>query len=65
MSHTLTLVIAYATICALWWGLSRVVPLWRQVDRPTFARPWTEVGLALAAVITVLALGQLWSRASA
>jgi hypothetical protein len=62
MSHTLTLVIAYATICALWWGLSCVVPLWRQVERPTFSRPWTEVGLALAAAIAVLILGQLWSR---
>ena len=46
MSHTLTLVIAYAAICALWWGLSCVVPLWRQVERPTFSRPWAEVGLA-------------------
>lgn len=62
MSHTLTLVIAYATICALWWGLSRFVPLWRQVDRTTFSRPWIEVGLALAAVVMVLLLGQLWSR---
>ncbi len=62
MSHTLTLVIAYATICALWWGLSRVMPLWRQVERPTFPRPWAEVGLTLAAVIAVLILGQLWSR---
>jgi hypothetical protein len=62
MSHTLTLVIAYATICALWWGVSRVVPLWRQVERPTFSRPWVEVGFALVAVIMVLLLGQLWSR---
>jgi hypothetical protein len=60
MSHTLTLVIAYATICAVWWGLSRGVPLWRQVDRPTFSRPWIEVGLALAAVVMVLLLGQVW-----
>ena len=62
MTQTFTLVIAYATVCALWWGLSRVVPLWRQVDRATFARPWTEAGLALAGVIMVLLLGQLWSR---
>lgn len=62
MNHTLTLVIAYATICALWWGLSCVVPLWRQVERPTFSRPWVEAGLALAAVVAVLIFGQLWSR---
>jgi hypothetical protein len=62
MNHTVTLVIAYTVICALWWGLGYVLPLWRQVERPTFPRPWAEAGLALVAVIFVLILGQLWSR---
>jgi hypothetical protein len=62
MSHTLTLVIAYAAICALWWAVSQVVPLWRQPERPALAHPWVEVGFALAAAAAVLVLGQLWSR---
>ena len=32
MNHTLTLIIAYATICALWWVVSRVVPLAQLMD---------------------------------
>src|SRR5215468_6962424 len=62
MSHTLALVIAYATICALWWAVSRLLPLWRQPERPVLAHPWIEIGFALAAVAAVLVLGQLWSH---
>ncbi len=62
MSHSLTLVIAYATVCVLWWGLMRVIPLWRHAHLPRFSHPWLEVGLAFAAVIGVLLLGQLWSH---
>ena len=62
MSHTFTLVVAYSTICVLWWGLTRVVPLWRRPNRATFSRPWVEVGLAFAGVVAVLLLGQLWSH---
>ena len=62
MSHTITLIIAYATVCALWWALSFLLPLWRAPDRPKFARPWIEVAWAFLAVIGVLVLGQVYSR---
>jgi hypothetical protein len=62
MSHSLFLAVGYATACALWWGISRVVPLWRNPPRPTFAKPWREVLFVLLGVVATLALGQLWSR---
>lgn len=62
MSHSLTLVTAYAIICALWWTLSLVVPLWRRPERPAILRPWMEVGFALAAMLAIVLLGQLWSH---
>src|SRR5437762_2966344 len=62
MSHTFILVIAYATICALWWGLMLVIPLWRHPYRAAFIRPWREVSFALVAVVGVLLFGQLWSH---
>lgn len=62
MSHSLFLAVGYATACALWWGISRVVPLWRNPTRPTFAKPWREVLFVLLGVIGTLALGQLWQR---
>ena len=42
--------------------MSRLLPLWRAPDRPTFTHPWREAGLALLAVGGVIALGQLWVR---
>ena len=62
MSHSLFLVVGYATACALWWAVSRVVPLWRNPPRPTFAKPWREVLFVLLGVVGTLLLGQLWSR---
>jgi len=62
MSHSLFLAVGYAVACALWWGISRVVPLWRNPPRPTFARPWREVLFVLLGVVGTLLLGQLWSR---
>jgi hypothetical protein len=62
MSHSATLVVAYAVACGGWWLVSRLVPLWRAPDRPTFAHPWREAGLALLAGGGVIALGQLWLR---
>ena len=62
MSHSLFLVVGYATACALWWVVSRVVPLWRNPPRPTFAKPWREVLFVLLGVVGTLLLGQLWSR---
>ena len=62
MSHSLFLAVGYATACALWWGVSSVVPLWRNPPRSTFAKPWREVLFVLLGVVATLALGQLWSR---
>jgi hypothetical protein len=61
MTHSLLLAIAYATACASWWATNRVVPLWRNPKRPTFAHPWREVGFVLLGVVGTLALGQAWS----
>ena len=41
---------------------SRVLPLWRNPVRPTFAKPWREVLFVLLGVVGTLLLGQLWSR---
>src|SRR5262245_59617142 len=60
MTHSVVLAVAYAGVCGLWWGLQRLVPLWRNPTRPRFPHPWKEVGIALLAVVGVLLLGQLW-----
>jgi len=62
MSHTWVLVIAYASVCVLWWCVRWFTPLWPDADRPRLARPWVEVTIALLAGVAVLALGQLWMR---
>lgn len=62
LTHSWVLAIAYASACAVWWSLSRVLPLWRESDRPQFAHPWREVGIVLLAILAVLVLGQLWVR---
>ena len=62
MNHSWLLATAYAAICAMWWGLSRLIPLWRDAQRPQFAQPWREVGIVLLAVVGTLLLGQLWVR---
>jgi hypothetical protein len=61
MSHSLFLAVGYAVACALWWATSRVVPLWRNPARPTFAKPWRDVLWVLLGVVGTIALGQLWS----
>ncbi|MGH7561747.1 MAG: hypothetical protein ACRENB_12095 [Gemmatimonadales bacterium] len=62
MTHSWFLVFAYAVACSAWWALSRALPLWPEVERPRFAHPWREVGIALVAVIATLGLGQLWAQ---
>jgi hypothetical protein len=62
MTHSWLLTVAYAAVCAVWWILSRVIPLWRDTPRPRFEKPWREVGFVLCAVFLVLVLGQLWQR---
>jgi hypothetical protein len=61
VAHSLFLAVGYVVACALWWATSRVVPLWRNPPRPTFAKPWREVLFVLLGVVGTLALGQLWS----
>lgn len=61
MSHSLFLAVGYTVACGLWWATSRIVPLWRNPPRPTFAKPWREVLLVLLGVVGTLGLGQLWS----
>lgn len=61
MTHSLFLAVAYATACVLWWAISRVIPLWRNPARPTFAHPWREVGFAFLGIVGTIGLGQLWS----
>lgn len=61
MTHSLFLAVAYATACALWWAINRVVPLWRNPTRPTFAHPWREVGFVFLGIVGTIGLGQLWS----
>ena len=62
MSHSWLLAIAYTATCAMWWGLSRLIPLWRDVQRPHFVHAWREVGIVLLTVVGTLLLGQLWVR---
>ena len=62
MTHSLFLAAGYSAACALWWAASRVMPLWRNPERPRFGQPWREVLWVLLAVVGTLALGQLWSR---
>lgn len=62
MDHSLVLALAYTAVCTVWWGISRVVPLWPARPGPVFARPWRELGFAVAGVVGVLLLGQLWLR---
>lgn len=61
MSHSLFLAVGYSVACALWWATSRVVPLWPNPPRPTFAKPWREVLFVVLGVIGTILLGQLWS----
>jgi len=62
MSHSWVLVVAYASACTLWWVLKSIVPLWPYTPPVRFAHPWRELLIALAAVIGVLMLGQLWQH---
>jgi hypothetical protein len=61
MTHSLFLAVGYSVACLLWWATSRVVPLWRNPPRPTFAKPWREVLFVLLGVVGTIGLGQLWS----
>mgnify|MGYP001609212924 FL=1 len=62
MNHSAVLAISYSLVCGLWLGLSRALPYWQHPVRCAFERPWRELGLALAAAVAVVGLGQLWSH---
>ena len=60
---TVALFVGYLTAVAGWVAASRAKPdLWPPTTPPRFQRPWLEVAFALAAVVGVLLLGQLWVR---
>jgi hypothetical protein len=62
VGHPEVLAIAYGTVCLIWLTVSRLLPYWRAPKRPSFERPWREVGFALLAAFLVIGLGQLWLR---
>ena len=62
MEHPEVLAIAYGTVCLIWLAVSRLLPYWRAPQRPTFEKPWRDVGFALLAALLVIGLGQLWLR---
>jgi hypothetical protein len=62
VEHPTVLSIAYGTVCLIWLAVSRLLPYWRTPVRPTFEKPWREIGYALLAALLVIGLGQLWVR---
>jgi hypothetical protein len=62
VSHTTVLFVAYASVALLWLAFARVLPYWRQPERPTFAHPWREFAFAMGACVLVLLIGQLYMR---
>lgn len=60
--HYPALVAAYAVGLGGWLVAARFWPkVWPREPVSGFVRPWMEFGIALAGVIGVLAVGQLWS----
>lgn len=61
--HYPPLVIAYLIGLGGWLAASLVWRrLWPREPAERFARPWTELGIALVGAVGILAVGQLWSR---
>lgn len=61
--HYAALIAAYGTALLGWFVLSRIVPdVWPSARRVSFERPWLEVGVAILAVVAILAIGQLYLR---
>jgi hypothetical protein len=61
--HYPALVLAYLVGLGGWLLAARFLPdVWPRRPSVRFERPWRELGLALLAVVGVLALGQLWVR---
>lgn len=61
--HYPSLVVAYLVGVGGWWLASRLLPrVWPRGADEHFARPWRELGFALAGIVGVLAMGQLWGK---
>lgn len=61
ISHHFALLIGYATALIGWLIAARVLPtLWIKREAIDFQHPWQEVAWALAAIVAVLAIGQLY-----
>jgi hypothetical protein len=59
--HHQALLATYAVALLGWLGIARACPaLWPCRSAPAFPHPWQEVGWALLAVVSVLALGQAY-----
>jgi len=63
VSHHYALLISYGVALLGWLAAARALPkLWPRPDPPTFVHPWFEIGLAMAAGVIVLVIGQLYLR---
>jgi hypothetical protein len=61
--HHYALLLSYGAALLGWLVAARALPrVWPEPDVPAFRRPWVEVGLAMAAVLLVLVIGQLYVR---
>ena len=61
--HYPPLVIAWLAGLGGWLVASRLMPqVWPREPAHRFARPWTELGLALLGAVGILVVGQLWRR---
>ena len=61
--HYTPLVLAYLAGLGGWLLANRVLAgVWRLEPAAVFERPWRELGIVLAGVVGVLAVGQLWVR---
>lgn len=62
-SHYASILVGYAVAFAGWLVVARRFPaLWPAREEASFDRPWVEFGIAFAAGIGVLVVGQLWLR---
>lgn len=56
------LTLAYGSVCALWFLLASKSSRWPITPIKSSTKPWLDFGLSLAAAISILAIGQLYSH---
>ena len=62
-SHYAGLFAAYSTVAAIVWGLVLTIkPKTLEHPWPHYPHPWRDLGIFLAAIAAVLAIGQLYTR---